>query len=300
MDGETSPGRVLPERAAYLLLILVTAMWGSYFPLTKLALREISPLTFVAFRFALAAPFLWIVLLRDPRAARPGRGDLLPFLFLALSGYVLGTALTYVGLHLTTAINASLIQASAPVMVAVASAAFLKEPLRPTNWAGVFASVLGVLLIVSGGVPGRLLQGSFHTGDLVLIVSQVGWSAYTIYGRTVLRRYSPAVATTYAYIVAALLLVPISLVEAPLAPILDASALTWAIILFQALLGGLAHVWYYAAIRAVGASRSVVFMNLSPLVGVLLATLLLGEALQPGHLAGGAVVLLGVFLTTRR
>jgi drug/metabolite transporter (DMT)-like permease len=66
------------------------------------------------------------------------------------------------------------------------------------------------------------------------------------------------------------------------------------------LLGGLAHVWYYAAIRAVGASRSVVFMNLSPLVGVLLATLLLGEALQPGHLAGGAVVLLGVFLTTRR
>ena len=41
-------------------------------------------------------------------------------------------------------------------------------------------------------------------------------------------------------------------------------------------------------------------MNISPLVGVLLATLLVGEALRPGHLAGGAVVMLGVFLTTRR
>ncbi|MGH7406636.1 MAG: EamA family transporter, partial [Candidatus Methylomirabilales bacterium] len=109
MEGETSTGRVLSDRAAYLLLILVTAMWGSYFPLSKLALREIPPLTFVGLRFALAVPFLWVILLRDLRAARPVRGDLLPFLFLGLSGYVLGTALTYVGVHLTTAINASLI-----------------------------------------------------------------------------------------------------------------------------------------------------------------------------------------------
>ncbi|HEV8661977.1 MAG TPA: DMT family transporter [Candidatus Methylomirabilis sp.] len=291
---------MLSDRGAYLLLILVTAMWGSYFPLTKLALREIPPLTFVALRFSLAAPFLWLILLPDRRAVRPGRGDLVPFLFLGFSGYVLGTALTYVGVHLTTAINASLIQAAAPVMVAVVSAVFLKEALRPVNWAGVSLSVLGVLLIVSGGAPGRLLRGSFHSGDLVLIVSQVGWAAYTIYGRTVLKRYSPAVATTYAYTVAALVLVPISLLEAPLAPLLDASLLTWGIILFQALLGGLAHVWYYAGVRAVGASRSVVFMNLSPLVGVLLATLLVGETLRGGHLVGGAVVLAGVFLTTRR
>lgn len=291
---------MLSDRAAYLLLILVTAMWGSYFPLTKLALREIPPLTFVALRFSLAAPFLWLLLLPARRAVRSGRGDLAPFLFLGFSGYVLGTALTYVGVYLTTAINASLIQAAAPVMVAVVSAVFLKEALRPVNWAGVSLSVLGVLLIVSGGTPGRLLQGSFHSGDLVLIVSQVGWAAYTIYGRTVLKRYSPAVATTYAYTVAALVLVPISLLEAPLAPLLDASLVTWGIILFQALLGGLAHVWYYAGVRAVGASRSVVFMNLSPLVGVLLATLLVGETLRGGHLVGGGVVLVGVFLTTRR
>lgn len=300
MEGETSTERVLSERAAYLLLVLVTVMWGSYFPLIKLALRELPPLTFVALRFALAAPFLWLTLLRSHPTVRPGRGDLLPFLFLGLSGYVMGTALTYVGVHLTTAINASLIQAAAPVMVAVASAAFLKEDLRPINWAGVLLSVLGVLLIVSGGSPGRLLQGSFHSGDLVLIFSQMGWAGYTIYGRTILRRYSPAVATTYAYSVAALLLLPVSLLEAPLSPILEASAVTWAIVLFQALLGGLAHVWYYVGIRTVGASRSVVFMNLSPLVGVLLATSLLGEALRGSHLAGGAVVLLGVFLTTRR
>jgi drug/metabolite transporter (DMT)-like permease len=50
----------------------------------------------------------------------------------------------------------------------------------------------------------------------------------------------------------------------------------------------------------VGASRSAIFINLSPLVGVELATLLLGEVLGAGHLAGGAVVLLGVVLTTRR
>ena len=300
MDGEISSGRVLSDRVAYLVLILVTATWGSFFPFSKLALREIPPVTFVALRFALATPFLWLALQRDRRAARPGRGDLLAFLLLGFTGYVLGTALAYIGVHLTTAINASLIQAASPVMVAVASAVLLKEPLHPTNWAGVSLSVLGVLLIVSGGAPGGILRGSFHTGDLVLVLSQVGWSAYTIYGRTILRRFSPAVATTYAYTVAALILIPISFLEAPVAQVLDASVLTWAIVLFQALAGGLAHVWYYAGVRAVGASRSAIFINLSPLVGVVLATLLLGEVLGAGHLVGGAVVLLGVVLTTRR
>jgi drug/metabolite transporter (DMT)-like permease len=52
-------------------------------------------------------------------------------------------------------------------------------------------------------------------------------------------------------------------------------------------------------VHVVGPSRAAIFMNLQPVVGVLLATLLLSEAIGPWHILGGALVLAGVALTTR-
>jgi drug/metabolite transporter (DMT)-like permease len=52
-------------------------------------------------------------------------------------------------------------------------------------------------------------------------------------------------------------------------------------------------------VSVVGPSRSAVFMNFQPVVGVLLATTLLKEGLTGWDVAGGALVLVGVALTTR-
>ena len=73
----------------------------------------------------------------------------------------------------------------------------------------------------------------------------------------------------------------------------------WAVVIYQAFLGAIAHVWWYRAVKEVGASRSAIFMNLQPVVGVLLAWALLGERVGAAELAGGAAVLGGVALTTQ-
>ena len=61
----------------------------------------------------------------------------------------------------------------------------------------------------------------------------------------------------------------------------------------------IAHVWWYEGVKAVGPSRAAIFMNLQPVVGVVLAWAMLREAVEWPEIVGGALVLLGVALTTQ-
>jgi drug/metabolite transporter (DMT)-like permease len=137
-------------------------------------------------------------------------------------------------------------------------------------------------------------------GDFILLVSQAGWSAYTIYGKQVLAVHSPAVATTASYILGSAMLLPMALVAAPFFPRPDFTSQTaWGVVLYQAFLGAIAHVWWYEGVKAVGPSRAAIFMNLQPVVGVALAWAMLHEAVEWPEIVGGALVLLGVALTTQ-
>jgi drug/metabolite transporter (DMT)-like permease len=95
------------------------------------------------------------------------------------------------------------------------------------------------------------------------------------------------------------MLVPLAVLTAPLFPPPRFTAVTaWIVVLYQAVTGAVAHVWWYKAVARIGASRSAIFQNLTPVVGVLLATTLLREPLESWVVIGGSFVLVGVALTT--
>jgi drug/metabolite transporter (DMT)-like permease len=124
-------------------------------------------------------------------------------------------------------------------------------------------------------------------------------SSYTVYGKRVLGTYSPALATTGAYVLGTAALIPLAAITAPLFPAPRlASPIAWAIILYQAVLGAIAHVWWYRAVDVVGPTLASVFMNLQPVVGLALAAAVLAEAIDVWQIAGGSLVLAGVALTT--
>jgi drug/metabolite transporter (DMT)-like permease len=131
------------------------------------------------------------------------------------------------------------------------------------------------------------------------LLSLTSWTGYTIYGKRVLERLSPEVATTGAYLCGTLMLIPLALLTVPLFPPPRFTGLTaWMVVLYQAVTGAVAHVWWYKAVERIGASRSAIFQNLTPVVGVILAATLLREPLEPSVIIGGALVLVGVALTT--
>jgi drug/metabolite transporter (DMT)-like permease len=115
----------------------------------------------------------------------------------------------------------------------------------------------------------------------------------------VLAVHSPALATTAAYVLGSLMLLPVPFLTAKLFPAPDwTSPVAWGVVTGQAVLGAVAHVWWYEGVHQVGASRAAIFMNLQPLVGVVLAWGLLGEKVEAAEILGGLAVLAGVWLTS--
>jgi drug/metabolite transporter (DMT)-like permease len=278
-------------------------LWGSYPAMAKLALRDFPPVFLATVRCVIASIFLVGLLLRSGEAATR---VLTPtavraFLILGIAGICLSMQLTYLAIYYTTAANVVILSAATPVTVALGARFYLGERLRRVQWLGVGASAFGVLLVLTNGRLAALRIEELRAGDFINLVSIGGWTAYTVYGKRVLGTFSPALATTGAYVLGTLLLLPTAAVAAPFFPAPRlASAIGWIVVLYQALAGAVAHVWWYKAVAVVGPSRSAMFMNLQPVVGIALAASVLAEPITLWQVVGGVFVLGGVALTTRR
>jgi drug/metabolite transporter (DMT)-like permease len=116
----------------------------------------------------------------------------------------------------------------------------------------------------------------------------------------VLGGLSPLAATNYAALWGTLLL---GAVAAPHFNALHPLQFDWRMIvslLYLGVLGtALAFVWYYMSVKKVGASATSIFNNLVPVFGVAISVALLGEALLPSMLIGGAIAIAGVMMVSR-
>lgn len=290
----------MTHRHAYALLLGVALLWAGNYPLAKIGLHELGPITMSALRTLIAAPLLVLVsrLLEGPLPPL-ARRDLIAVVVLAVSGFVGNSALWYVGMRGTSPANAGILGAASPVVVALAAATWLRERVSPVNLVGIGLTMLAVLLTIAQGSLHVLLTLSVNRGDVIILLSQSMWVVYTLYSRANLSTFSPLQMLAGAHVVAAGLLLPLALVERPWQAFAHASWVGFSVVLYSALLGTPAHVAYYQAVRTVGPSRAAVFMNLIPFLVLGLSWLMLGEPIRWYHWVGAIGVIGGVALTTR-
>jgi drug/metabolite transporter (DMT)-like permease len=290
----------MTERRAYLLLLAVVVFWAGNFPLGKLALAELGPITITGGRALLAAPLLLgLARLTWPLARPLARRDYIAFVVLGLTGLVANTTIWYWGLAYTTALNAGILGAASPIFVAIAAAGLLGDRLGRLNYLGIALTVTAVVLTIAKGSLAVLLSLSVNSGDLIILASQTAWVTYTLYSRAAASGLPPVWIMAGAHVVSAIVLVPLSLVVEGAWPGPLAAPVGWGVILYCTTFVTLGHLWYYRVVRQIGAGRAATFMNLLPFVVIALAWLLLGEPVHAYHVIGAALVIAGVFLTTR-
>ena len=293
----------LSQTRAYAALLLIATLWGTFPATGKLAVQDFPPVFLTALRAVIASSFLVVLLVRSgaETVRGLGPGSIRAFVVLGVLGLVLSTQLSYIGYAYTTAANAAILQAATPVLVALGARAYLGERLRRRQQLGVAISALGVLVVVTDGRLWQLRLEDLRAGDFITLVGLVAWMAYTVYGRRVVTTHSPALTTTAAYVVGTCILVVEAALTAPLFPRPHlGSVRAWAVVIYQALLGAIAHIWWYRAVDRVGASRAAVVLNVTPIVGVVLAAVLLREPVGIWEVLGTLLVLAGVALTTLR
>ena len=286
--------------SAFLLLAAASLLWSGNW-VTGRALRDaFDPISLNFWRWAVAALVLAPFALREVARKRAliGRHAGI-LLLLAFTGVALFQSLVYLGLRTTTAINAMLLNSSAPLFMLLCSWFLERQRASLRQVAGMLISLAGILVIVSRGEPRTLLDLEFHAGDAWILLAMPVWGTYSV----LLKRRPPELGgMAFVFVVAVaglLLLAPLyalQVTRVPLAWPTPAEALG---VLYVALAASvIAFICWNRGVAIVGANAAGFTLHLLPAFGTVLAILFLGEAFGIYHAAGIATILAGVMLAT--
>jgi drug/metabolite transporter (DMT)-like permease len=293
-------GRVTRPEA---VLLAANCMYATSYAATRLTLDEVGPATLAWLRLAIGALVL-LPLARartDAPATPMSTGDRWRVAWMGILGFAGAVGLSHWGIAWSTATNAALLITVEPIALIVLSPALLGERLRRREQVGAAAALAGAGLVVVNGVPGVTHSFAPHwRGDLLLVLAGLAYASYSLIGRGVLMRHAPTAVTAWSILAGAIAMLPAAALEWAQAgrPHVTASAVigTLYLALVVTALGYLA--WNYA-LQRVSAPRAAIFLNIQPLVGALLGVLWLGEAVTRFTVAGGALILMGLWLTVK-
>ena len=286
----------------YLLLALTPLFWSVNWIVGRGLHQDIPPMAMTFFRWFFAvlilAPFALPHVRRDlPQLRRHWKT------MAALGAIGVGThnALAYLGLNYTTATNGVILNSFIPVMIVAIAWIFLGERLAPLQMVGVAVSLGGVLAILSQGSLAVLAAFRLNGGDLLVILSMAMWSAYTI----ALRWRPPGLSMlSFLFVLAVvgdLCVLPLWLGEMALGRHIVWTPTTFLALLSVAAFSSvLAYIFWNRGVEEVGAQVAGLFVHLMPVFGVVLAWLFLGERLRVYHVVGIALILTGIWVTSRR
>ena len=277
--------------------MLAQLFWASNFVVADRVIAEFTPLELTWLRWVGAVPILVVVAwwLEKPRW-RDALREWPLHLLQALLGMVAYTLFLYSALESTSPVTASVITALNPAVIAIAAVIVLHERIRRLGVIGILVSFAGVLVVVltGQGVEGGL---GFVPGDLLMIGAISVWTAYVITSRRL--STPPITATTIQAVMSAIMLTPVVLlVGAPGLAAGPSAAAWWGLAWIIVFPSALAYLFWNIAVGTLGASKTGVFLNLLPVFTAGIA-LLFGDVITIGQLVGGAIVLSGVYLTTR-
>lgn len=242
------------------------------------------------------APFAWPHVRREwPIVRRNWK----VMVFLGAVGVGTHNALAYLGLNYTSATNGLILNSFIPVMIIAMSWIFLRERLSLLQLAGVGVSLAGVLAILSKGSVDNFLSLKLNGGDLLVILSMALWSIYTI-----CLRWRPAGLSMLTFlfvlmVVGDLTVLPLYIAELAFGRHMVVTPGNVAAILTVALFSSvLAYIFWNYGVSKLGASVAGLFAHLMPAFGVLLAWIVLDERLALFHVAGIALILSGIGITS--
>ncbi|MEV8266522.1 DMT family transporter [Microbacterium sp. NPDC076911] len=301
--SRSSPTPDAPSRfqvSVAVQFVLAGLVWGSSFLFMKVALDGLSPAQVVWSRLVLGALALGLfVLIRReplPRALRVwGHMFVLAITFCVVPFLLFSWAQQ----HVTSGL-ASIYNATTPIMTAIMAGLVLRvEKLRPAQVAGIALGIAGVMVIIAPW------QGLDLSQSIVAQFAALGATASYGFSLAYMRRFvantgMSAVMFSFLNIGMA---AAIMLVLSPaliLTPVQLTPWITVCVLLLGILGTGVVYVWNQNTVRAWGPTRASTVTYITPLVGVLLGVLILGEHLTWNEPAGAVIVFIGILLAQNR
>lgn len=264
----------------------------------KRVFTQLDPTAFNTVRMTLAAVVLFLIMLAREGWQTLSAKDALKITGLGLLGNGIYQMLFISGLHLTTSGISSLLIGTSPVWATLLAVLLRLEKVRIWAWLGILMAFGGMALVALGSssIAPKLLGG-----DLLTLAAAACWAGYTVFSKNLLQRHSPLRLSALTLIPGIVSLWVVGLPDVLRQDWLAASWTVWGTIGYSGVLSiALAYLIWSASIQQVGVARTAIYNNAVPLVTLALAYFTLGEPITPGQLGGVVLVLLGIWLTSRR
>jgi drug/metabolite transporter (DMT)-like permease len=286
---------------AIIEVLFAVIVWGASFIATKLATRDLAPVTIVWLRFAIGVIILGAATSFRHQFKLPSKKEYIYFGLLGVIGITFHQWLQSTALMTSQASTTAWIVATTPVFMAVLSWIFLHEKLNKVQILGIVLAFTGVILVVSKGELKTLVNGHFgEPVDLLILISALNWAVFSILSVWGLKKH-PATQMMFFVMLFGWIFTTVLFISS--GSLKDIGHLTWSSMIGIGFLGifcsGLAYIAWYDGLQVLPAAQIGSFLYLEPLVAVAVAWMILGEYLLGVTLLGGVLILYGVRLVQR-
>jgi len=278
----------------FLILVLLTLLWGCNYPAVKISNLGFSPIFNALLRSSIASVLgiLYCLSIKEPLFHRDRR---------LFHGFVVGMLFglefvcIYLGMFYTDAARAVILVNTSPFIVALGAYLFLRERLGLLKIIGLALAFAGVYLVFQG--KPRTWSSSMLFGDVLELGAAVLWGATTVYIKKYLAgRVHPIHTFLYQLVfsIPIIFLCSIVLEEKWIVDVNTAAVL--ALLYASIVVAFASYLTWFKLIHTYPVSQLAVFTFLSPFFGVASGVVILGEQLTAGLIFGLLFVSAGIYL----
>jgi len=282
-----------------LLIVLVIVLWAVNITVIKIGLRSLSPHGFNALRLGLASlAYAAVLIIRPGKFAPARKGDFWKAAGLGLLGITLYQVFFIKAVSMMTASTASIVMGTSPLFIAFLATAVGEERISLAGWTGIAISFSGFLLVVAGENGGLVFTWEAWRGAALILLANVCWAGYTVLSKPVLARNSPLRLAAVGTIAGTVAYLPFAAGDLAGVEWTHIPRQAWGAIAYSGILSiFFGFVIWYKSVNEIGSAKTGVYSNLTPIIAVFFAGLVLGERLAAVQAVGAAITLAGVYLT---
>lgn len=253
-------------------------------------------MTIVFFRYTIGAALLYTVYYFSGTKERIKREDLKGLIFLCLLEPGLFFIFDAFGLKNTTAIRASILLSTIPILTAIVAAVIIKEKLTMLKLLTTLGSIGGVALVISSK-EGAGFTNNYLLGDMLILGACISAAFYTTYARKMSFKYSFFTITRFQSLVAIIFFLPLAAAEIIFQGVPAPTAESIGGVVFLGIAGSaLGYLLLNFTIARLSAANSAIFANLIPVVTMALSAIILNETVGTRKIVGLIIILSFIFI----
>lgn len=272
-------------------------IWGGLYVVSKAVLTVITPLELVWLRYVVALIALLIMSAVTHQSWRIQRQHIPLILAIGIIGYALSVWTQFVGTKLSSAQMGAMITSATPAFMVIFAHILLKQKITFRRGFSTLLATMGVLCIVGIGDVGKAHQ----LGGLLLAIAALSWALMSVLIKKIPNTYSQLVVTTYAILIATVIITPFAMTEIDRSLIITIMQPTLFIsVLYIGIVStAVAYFLWNKGLQMVDAARGGLYFFFQPIAGTLLSWLFLGEHVGIAFWIGSVLILSGVFLVAK-